>query len=183
MKRTLIAGIAISICLAVSASATTVVLGESRGASCYQAAKHGRTGYDDVKVCTQALTEDALSHNQRAATYVNRGILYSIRGEYTHAFSDFDGALALNPRLGEAFANRGGTLIRMGQYERAVPELDKALRYQLDEPARVYFNRAIAYEEMKDMPSAYRDYRKAAELLPGWDMPKMELTRFRVDGK
>lgn len=184
MKRYLIAGIAglaMAGTVVAPAFATSIVLGESRGASCYQSAKFGRSSNEDVNVCDLALTQDALTRKERAATHVNRGILHMQRHEYENAMNDFDTALKYNPRLGEAFANRGATLIHMGQYDRAIMELDKALKYSLDQPARTYFNRAVAHEELNDMRSAYRDYRKAAELMPAWNQPKMELTRFRVE--
>lgn len=176
-----ISGLAMIAGLAAPAFATSIILGESRGASCYQSAKFGRSGDNDVNVCDQALTQDALTRKERAATHVNRGILHMQRSEFQKAMDDFDAALNYNPRLGEAFANRGATLIQMGQYDRAITELNKAMQFKLDEPARTYFNRAVAHEELKEMGAAYRDYRKAAELMPGWNMPQVELTRFRVE--
>ena len=50
----------------------------------------------------------------------------------------------------------------------------------MSEPAKAYFNRAMAHEGMDDLKSAYLDYRKAEEIQPEWDAPRKELDRFTV---
>jgi tetratricopeptide (TPR) repeat protein len=160
---------------------SSIVLGESQGSACYQEAKFGHSGREALKTCNAALTDGLLTHKDIAATYVNRGIVRSTSGDLDGAIDDYNHALQLNPLLGEAFANRGTVYIRTAKYSEALVELDRALSLELEAPANVYYNRAIVYEHLGDTSSAYHDYRKAAELKPEWDSPRVELTRFVVE--
>ncbi len=59
-------------------------------------------------------------------------------------------------------------------------EIDRGLALDPDQPEKAYFNRAVAKERLNDLKGAYFDYRRALELKPDWDMPKVELARFTV---
>ena len=47
-------------------------------------------------------------------------------------------------------------------------------------PEKVYFNRALAREDMGDTNGAYADYAQASKIAPQWDQPKREMTRFTI---
>lgn len=160
--------------------AGTMVIGDSLGASCYQEAKQGRSGHKAVSICDLALNNGILSKADKAATYVNRGIVRSTSGDLAGAISDYNKALQINPNMAEAFANRGTVFIRQANYTKALVELDRALSLQLEQPAAVYYNRGIVHERIGDLASAYKDYLKATELKPKWQQPKTELIRFSV---
>jgi tetratricopeptide (TPR) repeat protein len=89
--------------------------------------------------------------------------------------------MRLRPEMGEAYANRGAAAIGQHRYAESLPDLNKSLQLGVEEPAKVYFDRALAYEGLDDAKSAYFDYQKAVELSPDWDAPKAELTRFHVE--
>ena len=63
--------------------------------------------------------------------------------------------------MGEAYVNRGAVLIGEHHYAESLGDLNKGLQLGVEEPAKVYFNRALAYEGMDDEKSAYFDYQKA----------------------
>ena len=82
--------------------------------------------------------------------------------------------------MGEAYVNRGAAAIGDHRYAESRPDLNKAIELGTEEPAKIYYNRALAYEGLDDVKSAYFDYLKAAELSPDWPAPKDELVRFSV---
>ena len=55
-----------------------------------------------------------------------------------------------------------------------------ALERNTARPAMAHFGRAMANEDLGNIPEAYRDYRRAAELEPGWTDVQTELARFQV---
>ena len=57
---------------------------------------------------------------------------------------------------------------------------DRALTFNPARPERVYFNRAMAREEMGDLNGAYADYAEAAKLSPQWEQPRREMMRFNI---
>ena len=123
---------------------------------------------------------EACSKAARAGTFVNRGIMKMRRGEMVPAVADFDQAIRFEPRLGEIYVNRGAALIGQHRYADGLSDLNKGIGLGVEEPAKAYYNRALAYEGMDDVKSAYFDYQKAVELSPDWDAPKQQLTRFHV---
>ena len=87
------------------------------------------------------------------------------------------------PKLGEALVNRGAAKIGLKAPEAALVDINRALELGVSEPAKAHYNRALAYERLGDLKSAWLDYTKAAELDPVWDAPRKELTRFTVSRK
>jgi tetratricopeptide (TPR) repeat protein len=162
-----------------TASAFVHVVGTRLTTACYENARDRRATPHAVNQCDEALMQP-LSQQDRAGTYVNRGILLMARGSLDQAMADFDAAIELQPGLAEGYLNRGAVLVVRNDQRGAIEALDRALALTPNEPARAYYNRAIAYEDLGEVRAAYRDYRRAAELAPEWDAPRTELTRFRV---
>ena len=94
----------------------------------------------------------AISSGARAEVLNNRSVLHYARGEYDAALADNTAALKINDRMAEAIVNRGS----------------------------IYFNRALAREDMGDTNGAYADYAQASKIAPQWDQPKREMTRFTI---
>lgn len=163
-----------------SASAAAFVLGGGMANACSRAAIDGSTDRAAIETCSLALENQPLLKRDRAGTYVNRGVIHLRRGAYEDARNDFDSALKLEPRLGEAFVNRGASLIAQRRYREGVDEIDRGLAFGADEPEKAYFNRALAWEGMDNMKAAWMDYQKALELRPDWEAPRRELARFTV---
>ena len=144
-------------------------------------AADGRMSTEDaVKSCTAALATEPLSAEDRVGTLVNRGVLRLSMRQWRDARDDFDQAAALNPSLGDIYVNRAATLIGEERYAEALKEADRGLALNPVNPERGYFNRAIAREGLRDPAGAYRDYKKALELHPGWDRAETALAGFTV---
>ena len=164
--------------------ADVTVIGGGFAQSCSEQAKAAartqRPFSESIRECTLAIDDEILSAHDRAATYVNRGVLYLILSNWSAAQSDFDQAMAIEPKLAEAWVNRGATMIAEGHDEEAISDIDKGLGLDTTEPEKAYFNRALAKERLNDLKGAYEDYQKALALKPDWAMPQAELTRFHV---
>jgi tetratricopeptide (TPR) repeat protein len=165
------------------AQASVTVIGGGMAEACSRAALAGKSDARSEEACTEALDKEMLNSRDRAGTLVNRGVLKMRRMNWAAATKDFTAAAHLRPEMGEAYANRGAVSIGEHRYADSLADLNKGLQLGVEEPAKVYFNRALAYEGMDDEKSAYFDYQKAVELSPDWAAPKNELVRFHVQRK
>jgi tetratricopeptide (TPR) repeat protein len=184
MKIWILGAVALAaLALAAEARASVTVIGGGLAEACSKDALSGKTSIPFEKVCSEALETEMLSARDRAGTFVNRGVLKMRRADWLGATKDFDEAVRLNPNMGEAYVNRGAVRIGQHRYADSLPDLNKGLSLGVEEPAKVYYNRGLAYEGMDDVKSAYFDYQKAVELSPDWQAPQNELTRFHVEQK
>ena len=163
-----------------SAQAAVTVIGGGLAQACSKAAMGGENDPKFQELCTLALETEFLNARDRAGTYVNRGVLKLRQAEYPDASRDFNLALRIKPDLGEAYVNRGAASIGQKRYAESLPDINKGLELGVDEPAKAYYNRALAYEGLEDAKSAYFDYQKAVEINPEWAAPREQLTRFTV---
>jgi tetratricopeptide (TPR) repeat protein len=166
-----------------AAQASVTVIGGGLAENCSKAALSGKSDVRLEESCTEALEKEMLTSRDRAGTLVNRGVLKMRRLNWAGATKDFNDAVHVRPDMGEAYVNRGAVLIGEHHYAESLSDLNKGLQLGVEEPAKVYFNRALAYEGMDDEKSAYFDYQKALELSPDWAAPKSELARFHVERK
>ena len=178
LKAYLIAGVLLA---STSAQASVTVLGGGLARDCSVAALKGESGVRYESLCTQALDTEMLSPRDRAGTYVNRGVFKLRRAEYAKASGDFNRAVELKPDLGAAYVNRGAAAVGAKRYADGLADLNKAIELGVDEPEKAYYNRALAFEGLDDLKSAYFDYQKALELSPAWEAPKRELARFSLE--
>jgi tetratricopeptide (TPR) repeat protein len=162
------------------ANAAISVLGGGQAQDCFQAAKAEKSDNASLEMCNDALDTEFLSPEDRGGTLINRGVMRLRRAEYEAARADFNAGIALIPGVGEGWINRGAMFIGERRYKEALSDIDKALSLGLREPAKAYYNRAIAYEGLDNETQAYLDYQQALVLRPGWALPEHELLRFTV---
>lgn len=182
MRKTLLAGAFIAASFfATSANAQSVVVhGRGPAQDCYAAAARGDSDRASIALCDLALNHDFLTREDRAATHVNRGVLYLRRGADQRALSDFNSSVAINPSVGEGHLMRGIALLQLGRLDEATQALTHAISLNVTRPERAYYYRGAANEEAGRAHAAYVDYRHAADLAPGWRSPQTELARFQV---
>ncbi|MFN3511542.1 MAG: tetratricopeptide repeat protein [Phenylobacterium sp.] len=180
MWKTMLAAGAAVLGLAGSAHSAVTVIGGGMAQACSRAAIGGESDPKFQEVCTLALETEFLHPRDRAGTYVNRGVLKLRRMSYADAARDFDMALRVKPNLGEAYVNRGAAAIGLKRYEASLADINRGLELGVEEPAKAYYNRALAYEGLEDAKSAYFDYQKALEISPDWELPREQLARFTV---
>ncbi|HSZ74211.1 MAG TPA: tetratricopeptide repeat protein [Rhizomicrobium sp.] len=175
----LIAGAIGATLLAGSSQAAITVLGTGMASDCYQAAEFGGDPRAGVSTCTQALDEP-ISLLDRAATFVNRGILEARIEMSKEALDDYNIGIKLRPDLAEAYIDRGATYIAVHRYAEALQDIDKGIGLGARQPEVAYYDRAIAHEGIGDIRGAYEDYKKALELQPNFALAADQLTRFKV---
>lgn len=171
--------LALALC-AGSTHAAVTVIGGGMAQACSQAAVGGESDVKFQQLCTDALDGEFMSPRDRAGTLVNRGVLKLRRGTYPEATRDFDQAVKIQPTMAEAYVNRGAASIGQRRYADSLPDINKGLELGVQEPAKAYYNRALAYEGLDDAKSAYFDYQKALEMQPEWAAPREQLARFSV---
>ncbi len=177
------AGAALALGLVGAAGAAVTVMGDTDAQGCSQAAFHDRGDLSAIQQCNSALTDPFLDRRDQAGTHINRGVIYMTRGDYTAARADFNEAISIDGAIGEAWVNRGAVAILEKRYQDGISDINKGLALGTEEPAKAYYNRAVAYEGIDDEKSAYLDYQQAVTLAPDWDLPKHELLRFTVTRK
>jgi tetratricopeptide (TPR) repeat protein len=160
---------------------SVTVLGNGAAQNCYHAALTASqvhvTSREDIKQCTTALEHTALSLRDRAATFVNRGVVYLAEEEYQLALEDFEAAARLKEDFGEIYVNRGNLYFMGRSFEKAIDEYSRAIRLGLNKEHVAFLNRGMAYEHLKDIENAEADYRRALEILPEWSMATKKLEK------
>ncbi len=101
-----------------------------------------------------------------AETYYNRGVGWHEKGDYDKAISDYTNAIELDPKLADAYVNRGLAYARgKGWYDRAISDSTKAIELN-PRDALPYNNRGLAYKGKGQYDRAISDYNKTIELNP-----------------
>jgi len=171
---------ALAACVAPQAQAAVTVLGNGIARSCYEAAEFGGDIHDGIAECTLALDESAMPTGDRAATFINRGILKSRNGDSDGALDDYNRGLAIGPNLGEGYVDRGAVMILLQRYDDAKKDIDTGIGMDAKKPEIAYYDRAIVDEALGDVRGAYEDYKKAVELAPDFALAADQLARFKV---
>ncbi len=172
-----------ALAFAGSAGAAVTVIGGGLAEACANAAITGKSERRFEDLCTQSLAGEMLNTRDKAGTYVNRGVMKLRRMNYGGAVDDFNEAVRIKPDLGEGYVNRGAAALGQHRYAESMVDLNKGIALGASEPAKAYYNRALAYEGLDDAKAAYFDYQKALELSPDWSAPKEQLVRFKVSRK
>ena len=178
--RPLIGAIALCASSTGAACAAVAVIADTSAASCSRAALDKRADDASLQSCNQAIEQGALNRADLTRTYVNRGAVLMNRHDYDGARADLERAIQLDPSVGDAWMTRGAIAIIQRRYADGIADTTKALALGVSEPAKAYFNRAVADEGVDDEKSAYLDYQQALVLKPDWEAPKHELMRFTV---
>jgi tetratricopeptide (TPR) repeat protein len=168
--------------LCSSAHAAVTVFGSGPAQICYQAAEMDASPADYMTFCNQALN-GGLSEGDRAATFINRGVLKLALHDYDSAAADFNSGLAINASLGEAYIDLGAVMITHRQYELAIVNINKGLTLGTKKPHLAYYDRAVADEALGNLQGAYDDYRQSLQLQPDFTKASDELKRFKVIDK
>ena len=161
--------------------AQVFVIGTGFGNDCYNKTANAYASFLDAeKTCTRALREESMTAKNRAATYVNRGVLRMRAGKYEESLADYADAIALNPDLPEAYLNKGSVFIYQRDFASAIEPINTSLDLGISDAHAAYYNRGIAREYTGDINGAYNDFSRALELKPDWDLAIMQMQRFEI---
>ncbi len=146
-------------------AATSVILNTSPAFECYQeVVRYGSV--PDFDSCNTAIEFQPLDRLELAATYSNRGILYSRKGKIRAALSDHNRAVDLAPELSSTFINRANTYVKARRFVEAMSDMDRAVAIADDRVAVAHYNRALLFQRIGDLASARKDGEIAANLSP-----------------
>jgi tetratricopeptide (TPR) repeat protein len=120
------AAIAAVIFAAIPVKGAVMVVGAGPEQTCYLNALAGSTSAESLRTCNEGLDRD-LSLHDRAATFVNRGIILHARGENEEAMADFKHCLSIMPDQADAFFNFGVGYITLKQYDTALADIEKGI--------------------------------------------------------
>ena len=111
---------------ASSAHAAVSVIGGGPAQLCYEGADSGTRPDDYLYYCNMALA-GALTNTDRAATYINRGVLKMDEGKYDSAADDFTEGLVINDKAGEGYIDLAATQITHKRFADAIANINKGL--------------------------------------------------------
>ena len=178
-----VAGIA-GVTAMIPAGASTTSIGNSAARDCWEAAEAQDYDRNAIYHCNMALEFEGLDAPNKAATLVNRGVLYMRNRNYSIAERDFQRAMSTNDANPEAYLNMAISRLRQNENDTSVmPWIEKAIALNTKDQALAYYSRAILHERNGNIRQAYYDYRKAHELAPDWDEPAEDLQRYQVTRK
>jgi tetratricopeptide (TPR) repeat protein len=90
------------------------------------------------------------------------------KAQYDQAIADLDKAIEIDPRLAQAYNNRGWAYIKKWQYDQAIFDFNKTI--EIDPRfVEAYFNRAIIYFLVEEYDKSLSDVIKAQQL--GYQIP------------
>ena len=95
--------------------------------------------------------------------WFNKGALLSTYGNNKVAVQYFQKAIALDPNFSEAYFSQGVSYGQLGQYPRAIAQINMALK-QEPQNGMYYYGRGRVYLLWGDKAKAMDDFKKAAEL-------------------
>lgn len=167
---------------AVSTEAVTVLGSNASASDCYMSAQmtarnNVYASMSDVNNCTDALSVAGITPRDKAATYVNRGILYANLEMFDQALSDYDSANKILPNRVEVYVNRANIYYIKRIFDKAIAEYTRALELNVQKKHVIFYNRGLAYEHSDEYINAEADYRRSIELAPDWYLPNEKLER------
>ncbi|HEY0961244.1 MAG TPA: tetratricopeptide repeat protein [Pseudomonadales bacterium] len=169
--------------LDVQAQSITVLSGGGDARSCSSAAQlseHLNPSRSDLDPCNRALDGVHLTRRDRAATYVNRGILQSKLERYQEALNDYNEALKLL-ELPQAWNGKGNLYYLAERYDEAIAAYERSLELELPMPHVAHYNLGLVYERLNDEAAAQRSYETALQLMPDWQPAADRLQQLQQD--
>ena len=118
-----------------------------------------------IKHCTLAIESGRYSGANLAKLHYNRGIEWAAKNNYDRAIADYDIAIRLDPRNGDAYYNRGGAWGSKGDHDRAIADYDVAIKLNPKDPA-AYNSRGFERVAKGEYANAIADYGTAIRLDP-----------------
>lgn len=175
------------LCFSTPAFATQAVMIISNGddaqkcsAAAHTAAQTDFASRKDLEDCDRALEHENLKKRDRAATYVNRGIIATALSRFQEAFRNYHQAMEIMPDMPEAYIGRGNIYFLAGRLDESIEDYSRALELDLSREHIAFLNRGMAYEKLKQYDAAEEDYRMALDAVPDWELARQKLSLVRA---
>ena len=145
---------------------------------CYRTAQDGMDLKFGLEHCDIAMRDPTQSF--RAQTAVNRGIIRYDMGDLSGAMTDFTSALDYNPSLGDAYLNQALVLVAQKRTTEAMAAINQGIALGAANLQIAYYARGVIADDAGHYAQAYRDYKQALTIKPGYAPATRELARFKV---
>jgi tetratricopeptide (TPR) repeat protein len=145
---------------------------------CYRTAQSGTDLKFGLEHCDIAMRDPMQIY--RAETVVNRGIIRFGLGDSDGALNDFNNALSFNPAMGDAYLNQALVLISQKRPDDAMAAISKGIAMGAANLQIAYYARGMIEDDAGHYAQAFRDYRQAVTIKPGYGPAQRELSRFKA---
>jgi tetratricopeptide (TPR) repeat protein len=145
---------------------------------CFRAAQDGMDLRFGLEHCNTAMRDPLATY--RAQTVVNRGIIRYDMGDLNGALNDFSNALDYNPSLGDAYLNQALVLVAQKRGPEALAAINQGITLGAANLQIAYYARGVIEDDAGHYALAYRDYRQALRIKPGYQPAEREIARFKV---
>lgn len=116
-----------------------------------------------------------------AEAYTFLGWTYRFQGKLKDAIEECKKAILVDPTFGNPYNDIGAYLIELGQYDQAIPWLEKALTSErYDTYHYPWFNLGRAYMAKDEYKRARECFEKALEIEPGYEQARQGLRGLRL---
>ena len=95
----------------------------------------------------------------KAKDLYNAGTMFLNSGKYNEAITQFTKAIEFNPRLNEAYFNRGLAYYKNGDFDKAIDDYNKMPSLNNNDVADKLYNLGLAYMGKEDYDNAYWKFR------------------------
>lgn len=167
------------------ASSVSIISNSDNAQACSRAAILASKKLDfpenSLEKCLLAISDAKLSRRDKAASLVNRSVILMQSLEYSLAYRDLVTAKNMFPSMGAIYVNIGNIFYLGEAYAKALENYNLAIEYELPELHIAYLNRGMVYKAMENPVAALKDFHKAAELAPEWDMPAVKIQELLPD--
>lgn len=104
------------------------------------------------------------------------GWAYSFQGQIDEAIQECEAAIGIDPEFGNPYNDIGVYLIEKGEYDEAIPWLEKAMAAKRYEPRHYpYMNMGRVLVRKGRYDEAVRELKKALEIEPNYTVARVEL--------
>jgi tetratricopeptide (TPR) repeat protein len=123
------------------------------------------TGQPDAALrnCRRIVEDPSRKPEIRATAYQNIGRIQIAKGTPDQAVAAFSSALALDPKLSDAFGDRGNAYYMQRDFSRAVKDYSEAVKLN-PEDVNGFNNRGCAYVQLNSLRRAEADFARAKKL-------------------
>ncbi len=123
-----------------------------------------------------AALSESITSAATAVAYNDRGIAYLLKGQFERALADYNEAIKIDSKNGEALNNRAWTYYKTSQNQKALIDADKAVSL-IPGKAYVWDTRGHIHEALGDRKAAEADFVKALSLDTGLSSSRTALKR------
>lgn len=122
----------------------------------------------DLNACKRQVDPGAKGEKGLVGAHMAEGLARAWQGDWRHAVTAFDKAIAVAPKSSPAYLNRGLAYQAQGDSDRALEDFDMAVRYA-PYAARGYYHRSLLLRQRGEARKAETDRNRAAELDSRYD--------------